>query len=34
MEGGVPVKLEDGTDKKTARIQFKEIFGVSLMFRF
>jgi len=34
LEGGVPVKLEDGSDKKTARIQFKEIFGVSLMFRF
>jgi hypothetical protein len=34
VEGGLPVKLEDGTDKKTARIQFKEIFGVSLMFRF
>ncbi len=34
MDGRTPVKLEDGTDKKTARIQFKEIFGVSLMFRF
>lgn len=33
-EGGVPVKLEDGTEKKTARIQFKEMFGVSLVFRF
>lgn len=34
LEGGAPVKLEDGTDKKTARIQFKELFGVSLMFKF
>lgn len=34
MEGGLPVKLEDGTEKKTARIQFKELFGVSLMFKF
>lgn len=33
MEGGLPVKLEDG-EKKTARIQFKELFGVSLMFKF
>jgi hypothetical protein len=34
MRGGAPVKLEDGSDKKTARIQFKELFGVSLMFKF
>lgn len=30
-----PVYLEDGiTEKKTARVQFKEMFGVSLVFRF
>lgn len=34
IESGVPVLLEDGTEKKTARVQFKEIFGVSLMFKF
>lgn len=34
IDGGVPVKLEDGTEKKTARIQFKELFGVSIMFKF
>lgn len=34
LEGGAPVKLEDDSDKKTARIQFKELFGVSIMFKF
>lgn len=35
MKGGAPVYLEDGkTEKKTARVQFKELFGVSLVFRF
>ncbi|HEX2919926.1 MAG TPA: DUF3078 domain-containing protein [Bacteroidales bacterium] len=35
MDGKKPVLLEDGiTQKKTARIQFKEMFGVSLVFRF
>jgi hypothetical protein len=35
MRGGAPVYLEDGkTEKKTARAQFKEMFGVSLVFRF
>lgn len=35
MRGGAPVYLEDGkTEKKTARSQFKELFGVSLVFRF
>lgn len=34
LDGGAPVLLEDGTEKKTARIQFKELFGVSLMFKF
>jgi hypothetical protein len=34
MKGGVPVLLEDGTEKKTARTQFKEMFGISLVFRF
>jgi hypothetical protein len=35
MKGGAPVLLEDTkTVKKTARAQFKEIFGVSLIFRF
>jgi hypothetical protein len=29
-----PVLRPDGTQKKTARIQFKEIFGVSFSFRF
>jgi Protein of unknown function (DUF3078). len=29
-----PVLLPDGTVKKTARIQFKEIFGISFVFRF
>jgi hypothetical protein len=34
MKGGAPVLLEDGTEKKTARTQFKEMFGISLVFRF
>lgn len=34
LKGGAPVILEDGSEKKTARIQFKELFGVSLMFKF
>ncbi|HEX2970519.1 MAG TPA: DUF3078 domain-containing protein [Bacteroidales bacterium] len=34
LKSGVPVLLEDGTEKKTARVQFKELFGVSLMFKF
>lgn len=34
MKGGKPEKLEDGSDRKTARIQFKELFGVSLSFKF
>jgi hypothetical protein len=29
-----PVLRPDGTEKKTARIQFKEMLGISLMFRF
>jgi hypothetical protein len=29
-----PIKLPDGTVKKTARIQFKEMLGISLVFRF
>ena len=31
---GQPVLLPDGTEKKTARIQFKELVGLSLSFRF
>jgi hypothetical protein len=35
IKGGVPVLMEDKkTPKKTARAQFKEMFGVSLVFRF
>lgn len=35
MKDEKPVILEDGiTEKKTARAQFKEMFGVSLVFRF
>lgn len=34
MKGGVAVLNEDKTPKKTARAQFKEMFGVSLLFRF
>ncbi len=35
MDGGKQVFLEDGkTLKKTARIQFKEMMGISLVFRF
>jgi hypothetical protein len=35
MEGGVPVFLSDNiTKKKTARVQFKEMLGLSLIFRF
>lgn len=34
MKGKEPVKLEDGSQYKIARAQFKEMFGVSLMFRF
>jgi Protein of unknown function (DUF3078) len=29
-----PILLPDGTVKKTARVQFKEIFGISFVFRF
>jgi hypothetical protein len=31
---GQPVMLPDGTQKKTARIQFKELLGFSFVFRF
>ena len=31
---GMPILLSDGTEKKTARIQFKELVGLSLSFRF
>jgi hypothetical protein len=35
MSGGHPVLLEDNkTQKKTSRAQFKELFGISLSFRF
>ncbi len=30
----MPILLPDGTEKKTARIQFKELVGLSLSFRF
>ncbi len=33
-EGGIPVKNPDGTDKKTARIQWKEMVGFSFIFKF
>jgi hypothetical protein len=33
-ENNVPVKNPDGSIKKTARVQFKEMVGVSLAFRF
>ena len=34
MKGGKPVLREDLTQKKTARVQFKELLGFSLVFRF
>ena len=34
LEGGLPVLNPDGSIKKTARIQFKEMLGLSLIFRF
>jgi hypothetical protein len=34
LEGGVPVMNPDGTPRKTARAQFKEILGLSIVFRF
>jgi hypothetical protein len=34
MEGGVPVMNPDGTPKKNARPQFKELLGLSVVFRF
>jgi hypothetical protein len=34
IDGGVPVTNPDGTPKKNARAQFKEILGLSIVFRF
>ena len=34
LKGGQPILRPDGTIKKTARIQFKEMLGLSLYFRF
>jgi len=34
MEGGKPVTNPDGTPKKTSRTQFKEMLGLSVVFRF
>jgi hypothetical protein len=34
IEGGVPVMNSDGTPKKSARAQFKEMLGLSVVFRF
>ena len=34
LKGGKPILRPDGTTKKTARIQFKEMLGLSLYFRF
>jgi hypothetical protein len=34
FEGGIPVTNPDGTPKKNARAQFKEILGLSVVFRF
>ena len=34
LKGGQPILRSDGTTKKTARIQFKEMLGLSLYFRF
>jgi hypothetical protein len=34
IEGGIPVTNPDGTPKKNARAQFKEILGLSIVFRF
>jgi hypothetical protein len=34
FEGGLPVMNQDGTPKKTARAQFKEMIGLSVVFRF
>jgi hypothetical protein len=34
LKGGQPILRPDGTTKKTARIQFKEMLGLSLYFRF
>jgi hypothetical protein len=34
MKDGKAVLNDDGTEKKTARIQFKEMIGLSLAFRF
>jgi len=34
MKGGKPVLRADGTQKITARVQFKELLGFSLVFRF
>jgi hypothetical protein len=34
LEGGQPVMNPDGTPKKTARAQFKEMLGLSIVFRF
>ena len=31
---GIPVMNPDGTPKKTARVQFKEMLGLSVVFRF
>ena len=33
-EGGIPVMNPDGTEKKTARIQWKEMMGFSFIFKF
>ncbi len=34
IEGGIPVTNADGTPKKNARVQFKEILGLSIVFKF
>ena len=34
FEGGIPVLNPDGTPKKSARVQFKEMLGLSVVFRF
>jgi hypothetical protein len=34
IEKGVPVMNDDGTPKKNARVQFKEMLGLSVVFRF
>jgi molybdopterin biosynthesis enzyme MoaB len=34
MDGNTPVTNPDGTPKKTARAQFKEMLGLSVVFRF